>query len=92
MRKGAGESGSRNDTGALLKEQNLITLLNDSSTEVDCQIAIFGDFLCQNQLNSSMHGKGYKRLDVFETSSRLNIKHSCGSIELKIEEYLGFWH
>jgi len=39
-----------------------------------------------------MHGKGEILLDVSETSSRLNVKRSCGSIELKMEEYLRFWH
>jgi len=39
-----------------------------------------------------MQGKGKILLDVSKTSSRLNVRHSCGSIELKMEEYLRFWH
>ena len=35
-----------------------------------------------------MQGKGKILLDVSETSSRINIRHSCGSIELKMEKDL----
>ena len=46
--------------------------------------------ICLNQLNSSRHVKGKILLDVSETSWRLKVKYSCGSIELKMEEYLRF--
>ena len=36
-----------------------------------------------------MHGQAKILFDVSETSSRLNVKHSCGSVELEIE-YLRF--
>jgi len=39
-----------------------------------------------------MQGNGKILLDVSETSSRFNIRHSCGSVELKMTEYLRFWH
>jgi len=35
-----------------------------------------------------MHGKGKILLDVSETSSHINIRHSCGSIELIMEKDL----
>jgi len=51
--------------------------------QVDCQIAILQWFVTRlNQLNSSTHGKYKMLLNVSETSSRLNVKYSCGSIEL----------
>jgi len=39
-----------------------------------------------------MHGKCKILLDVPETGSHLNVKHSCGFTELKMEEYQRFWH
>jgi len=39
-----------------------------------------------------MQGKGKILLDVSETLSHLNIRHSCGSSDMKMEEYLCFWH
>ena len=35
-----------------------------------------------------MQGKGKIPLDVSETSSRINVRHSCGSTELKMEKDL----
>jgi len=49
-------------------------------------------FLRLNQLNSSSHGKGKIVLNVSETSSRSQVRYSCGSIELKMDEYLLFRH
>jgi len=43
-------------------------------------------------VTSSRHGKGKLLLDVSETSSRLKVRHNCGSIEVKMGEYLRFWH
>jgi len=61
--------------------------------QVDCQIDILRWFLIRlNQLNSSRHGKGKIPLDVSETSSRLKVRRSCVSIEMKMGEYLRFWH
>ena len=56
-------------------KNRIITLLNDSSTASDCQIAILRWFFIRlNQLNSFRHGKGKILLDVFETSSRFKRK------------------
>jgi len=43
-----------------------------------------------NQLNISVQGIGKLFLDVSKTSSRLNIKHSCGSIEFESEKIAVF--
>ena len=70
-----------------------------SGLQVGCKwiasglINILGVFFIHlNRLNSSMHGKGEIVLDVSETSSVLIVKCSCGSIELKMEEYRRFRH
>jgi len=85
MRKDARGRGPRNSTGALLKEEN------HNFAERCIDIAILGGFFIRlNQLNSSRHGKGKILLDVSESSSLLKINYSCGSIKLKMEEYLGF--
>jgi len=61
--------------------------------QVDCQIAILRWFFIRlNQLNNSIHGNVKILYNLSETSSRLNVKHSYGSIPLKMEEYLRFWH
>jgi len=91
MRKASGESGPRNDTGALLKEKN------HNFAERFIDIKWIGKyswviFIRLNQLNSSSHGKGKIVLNASETSSRLQVKYSCGSIELKMEEYLRVGH
>ena len=39
-----------------------------------------------------MHGKGKLVLNVSKTSSRLKVKYSFRSKELKMEEYLCFRH
>ena len=102
MRKGFGDSCPGNATGALLKEQNhnfadrfIDSKWIASGLQVDCKwidkyFRCF--FIHLNRLNSSMHGKGEMVLDVSETSSRLKVKCSCGSIELKMEEYRRFRH
>ena len=91
MRKGSGDSCPGNATGALLKEQNH----NFAERFIDSKwIAKYFRcfFIHLNRLNSSMHGKGEIVLDVSETSSRLKVKCSCGSIELKMEQYRRFRH
>jgi len=91
MRKGSRESGPGIDPGALLKNR-ITTLLNDSSTASGLPNILTLFFIRLNQLNITMHGKGKILLDVPETSSCLNVKCSCGSINLHVEKYLLFWH
>ena len=95
MRKGSGDSCPRSATGLLLKEQNhnFAERFNDSKWIAKYIIGYYWViFIHLNRLNSSMHGKGKLVLDVSKTSSRLKVKYSFGSIELKMEEYLRFRH
>jgi len=60
-------------------KNRIITLLNDSST-----------FESAEQLNA-WKGKKYFQ-EVSKTLSHLNVKYSCGSTKLQMEEYMHFWH
>jgi len=76
MRKDAGE-GVHALAQVRYYKNRIKTLLNDSETAAECQIAFLRWFFLRlNQLNISIQGKGKMFLDVSKTSSRLKVQNA----------------
>jgi len=74
MRKGAGGSGPRNDTGALLKEQNHNFAKRFNVSKLIVSQPFLDFFILLKLLNISMQRKGKIFFDVSKPSPRLKAK------------------